>query len=177
MVEILVNRAPFLTLWASVVARSLGYDEEESLTLGKAVAGQTAAAKGVRLGILEERPEAERRAIADRRQDLGAETVLFMGRAIACLRTADGLRALADARPIDPASVKRYLVAKFKEELGPVHEKLTALAVVLPPEELNDRAMDLYMRMRPAVPSGEAGWGRLGRLDTDAIDRLRIQGM
>jgi hypothetical protein len=176
MAEILVNRAPFLVLWASVVAHRLGYDEEEALTLGKAVAGQTAAAKGMRLGILEKRSEPERQAVLDQREALGAGIVQFMDRMIPCLRTAEGLRALADARPIDPASVRRYLASKFKDDLASLQEKLAALAAVFPPDELGDRAMDLYMRMRPNVPAGEAGWGRQGRLDIDAIDRLRAQG-
>jgi hypothetical protein len=33
-----INRAPVLTLWAAVVAQRLGFDEDEALTLGKAVA-------------------------------------------------------------------------------------------------------------------------------------------
>jgi hypothetical protein len=37
-----VNRAPVLTLWASVVAERLGFDHDEALTLGRAVAGLNA---------------------------------------------------------------------------------------------------------------------------------------
>ena len=33
-----INRAPVLTLWAAVVAQRLGFDEDEALSLGKAVA-------------------------------------------------------------------------------------------------------------------------------------------
>jgi hypothetical protein len=43
---ILVNRAPVLTLWASVVAERMGYDQDAALSLGKAVAGIDAQAKG-----------------------------------------------------------------------------------------------------------------------------------
>src|SRR5262245_24241278 len=45
------NRAPVLMLWAAVVAQRLGFDEDEALTLGKALAGLNAQAKGRRLGI------------------------------------------------------------------------------------------------------------------------------
>ena len=49
-----VNRAPVLTLWAAVVAERLGFERDEALTLGCALAGLTAHAYGrVRLGILE----------------------------------------------------------------------------------------------------------------------------
>lgn len=169
-----MNRAPFLTLWASVVARRLGYDPDEALTLGRAVAGQTAAAKGKRLGLLEPRPAAEREALETRREALGAETVCFMGRAIPCLRTAEGLRALAEATPVDPTSVRRYIEAKFKHELSLVEEKLIALAETYTADELDAKAMDLYMRMRPATAGGTAGWGQAGRLDLNVIDGLRV---
>ena len=48
-----INRAPVLTLWAAVVAEALGFAPDEALTLGKAVAGLNAQAKGRRLGILQ----------------------------------------------------------------------------------------------------------------------------
>jgi hypothetical protein len=48
---------PVLTLWAAVVARRLGFAEDEALTLGKAVAGLNAQAKGRRLGIFKPHEE------------------------------------------------------------------------------------------------------------------------
>jgi len=41
-----INRAPVLTLWAAVVAQRLGFNEGEALSLGKALAGLNAQAKG-----------------------------------------------------------------------------------------------------------------------------------
>jgi len=52
-----INRAPVLTLWAAVVAEQLGFERDTALTLGQAVAGLSAYAKGVSLGLLEPRPE------------------------------------------------------------------------------------------------------------------------
>jgi hypothetical protein len=52
-----INRAPVLTLWATVVAQPLGFDEDEALTLGKTVAGLNAQAKGCRLGIFKPHEE------------------------------------------------------------------------------------------------------------------------
>ena len=48
--KIRINRAPVLTLWAAVVAERLGFDRATALTLGQAVAGSSAYAKGVSLG-------------------------------------------------------------------------------------------------------------------------------
>ena len=48
---ILVNRAPVLILWASVVVERMGYDQKPALSLGKAVTGNNAQIKGRSLGI------------------------------------------------------------------------------------------------------------------------------
>jgi type II secretory pathway component PulK len=57
-----INRAPVLTLWAAVVAERLGFDQDEALTLGKAVAGLNAQAKGQRLGIFKPHEETVKKA-------------------------------------------------------------------------------------------------------------------
>ena len=67
-----VNRAPVLTLWAAMVAERLDFEHDEAPTLGRALAGLTAHAKGVRLSIFE--PSAskgvrERRGQAGRGRD------------------------------------------------------------------------------------------------------------
>jgi hypothetical protein len=46
-----VNGAPVMTLWAAVVAKHLGFDEDEALTMGRVVAGLNAYAKGKALGV------------------------------------------------------------------------------------------------------------------------------
>jgi hypothetical protein len=50
-----VNRAPVLTLWASVVAERPCHLPETALTLGRFVAGSSARAKARRLGISDEK--------------------------------------------------------------------------------------------------------------------------
>jgi len=170
--EIKINRAPFLTLWASVVARRLGYGEGEALTLGRAVSGLTAQSKGRRLGIYTPSSEASKQKVRAQREEIGAETVEMMDREIPCVRTPDGLRALSKTSPTDPESVRKYLRGRFKEALSTVEEKLTALAETFEPEELDRVAMDIYMRLRPNVPKGREGWGKTGLLDTVKIDEL-----
>jgi len=157
--EILVNRPPFLTLWASVVARRLGYDADEALTLERAVAGQTTAARGKRLRTLEERSAPDPRELRTRREVLGAETTHFTARTTSCLRTPQGLRALAETTPIDPNSVRRYIESKFMDAPPLAELRLAALAPSAPSEELEACAMDLAMRMCPAVAGGKSGVG------------------
>ena len=63
-----MNRAPVLTVWAVVVAERLGFERGEALTLGRSLAGLTAHAKGVRLGIFEPSAPEE---VRERRQSVG----------------------------------------------------------------------------------------------------------
>jgi len=172
MVEIKINRAPFLTLWAAVVARRLGYGEDEALMLGRAVAGLTAQSKGRRLGIYTPGSDEARARLQEVREEIGAETVEMMGRSIPCLRTQDGLRALSRAAPGDPKSVRAYLAGRFKDDLALIEGKLVELAATFEPEELDRAAMDVYARLRPNVPAGQEGWGKAGVLDTRRIDEL-----
>jgi hypothetical protein len=62
------NLAPVLTLWGTIVAERLGFDREEALTLGKAVAGLNAYSKGKSLGIFKPTPtDVKRKRAASRR--------------------------------------------------------------------------------------------------------------
>jgi hypothetical protein len=172
MAQITVNRAPFLTLWATVVARRLGFREEEALSLAKAFTGLTAQSKAQRLGLSQPRPEFERERVQAEREAKGAEYVEFLDRLIPVIRTEKGLRALSGTSPISPESTRRYLAQKFGENLELVEKKLTELAETFEPMELAGSAMDIYMRIRPKVPEGKAGWGKEGILDLDKIDEL-----
>jgi hypothetical protein len=167
-----VNRAPVLALWAAVVAERLGHDRDAALTLGRAVSGLNAQRKGRRLGIFGP-PESgvpERRRVA--REAKGAFTIELLGREVPAMRTPDGVRALEDARPADPESVRRYLEARFGEAFQPARAAFEALARALPKEELAERAFELYERFRPAVPAGRRGWGAKGVLDLERVRGL-----
>jgi hypothetical protein len=169
--KVTINRAPVLTLWAAVVAERLGFDHAEALTLGKAVAGLNAHAKGVRLGIYEPAPATVRKE----REKLSRGTQLtvsLLHRAVPVAQTPDGLRALAKEKPIKPASVERYLSGKFGPSLEATRRAMANLAGALPPRELAARAYALYEKFRPEIPPGVSGWGAAGVLDLDAIELL-----
>jgi hypothetical protein len=127
--EILMNRVPFRILWASVFAGRLVYDADEALALGCALAGQTAAARGKRLGPFEERSVLDRHDLWIRREALGAETIHFMAPTIRCLHTLQGVRALAETAQIDLNSVRRYVESKPKDALPLVDKRLAARAL------------------------------------------------
>ncbi len=167
-----VNRAPVLTLWAAVVAERLGFDRDEALTFGRAVAGLNAHAKGVRLGLFA--PSAPK-AVAEHRKKLQhGETVHvdLLGRAVPATATPDGLRALSKDEPIAPASVERYLESKFGDSLPDVRSAMERLAASRRRERLAEEAFRLYEQFRPTVPAGLKGWGAAGDLDIAGIVAL-----
>ena len=166
-----VNRAPVLTLWAAVVAERLGFDREEALTLGRAVAGLNAYSKGVSLGLFHPVPQAVRQHRTKLRKGKTL-TVGLLGRAVPVTRTPDGLRALTKDKPDDPTSVTRYLEGKFGEALADVRAAMEQLARSLPPKDLAAQAYGLYEKFRPGVPTGAKGWGAKGAFDLAQLKAL-----
>jgi hypothetical protein len=83
-----INRAPVLTLWAA--AQRLGFNED--VTLGKAVAGLSAQAKGRRLGIFEPHEVMPTKA---REKERGEEFwIEICRRPVPATNTDDGIRAV-----------------------------------------------------------------------------------
>ncbi len=167
-----INRAPVLTLWAAVVAERLGFDRATALSLGQAVAGLSAYAKGVSLGIIEPKPDVVREHSA-KLPEGEALHVGLLGRAVPAVRTPDGLRAVSKGKPGNPARIETYLAAKFGEQLEAAREAMVGLAASYAPAELQQHGFRLYETFRPSVPAGESGWGAKGSLDLDAIRKLQ----
>jgi hypothetical protein len=155
-----VNRAPVLTLWAAVVAERLGFTHDEALTLGRAVAGLNAYSMGVSLGLIHPAPEGvrEQRKKLQKGKTL---TVALLGRAVPVVRTPEGLRALTKDKPDDPASVARYLEAKFGGALTEVRTAMAKLARSFPPKELAAGAMQ-EPSLQAGRESSKVGEGRPG---------------
>lgn len=170
-----VNRAPVVTLWAAVVAERLGFDRDEALTLGRAVAGLNAQAKGQRLGIFQpaEKSAKHERAARKPEEDFLVE---LLGRAVPVRNTAEGIRAVSKGKADNPAAVERYLAGKFKDDLERVRGAMETLAGSYEPKALAERAYDLYTRFRPEVAAGTRGWGQAGVLDLDRIESLAGEG-
>lgn len=167
-----INRAPVLTLWGAVVAERMGYAWEEALTLGKAVAGLNAQAKGRRLGIFGE-PKAPERGGPPKKVGLGEEFwVEVVGRPVPAKRTDEGVRAVVREEPIDPAKVEKYLTSKFGEDFDAARGAMAELAQSFEPEELAELAYSMYETFRPKIAPGQRGWGQKGDLDLEVIRSL-----
>jgi hypothetical protein len=78
-----------------VVAQHLGFNEDEALTLGKAVAGLNAQTKGRRLGNFKPHEEKPKKA---REKEAGERFLIEVcGRPVPALNTDDGIRAVRGA--------------------------------------------------------------------------------
>jgi hypothetical protein len=169
--EIMVNRAPVLTLWGVVVAQRLGFDRNAALSLGKCLAGLNAQSKGRSLGIYG--PPKGMKGRVRKKPGLGEELrVELCGRPLPAVRTKEGVRAVVKDKPIEPESAERYLEAKFGDELESVRKAMSLLARSISAEELKEQAYPLYEKFRPEIPRGAAGWGAKGKLDLRLIRSL-----
>ncbi|HEX5819851.1 MAG TPA: hypothetical protein VFY20_13275 [Gemmatimonadales bacterium] len=164
-----VNRAPVLTLWATVVAERLGHPHEEALSLGRAVAGLNAQSKGRRLGIYEGKDEPARKAPAAKKAATRTRLVEILGRQVPVTTTKQGDRAVLKDAVIEPKGVERYLAQKFGDALDDVTAAMKALAKAYTPRQLGSMAYVLYERFRPEIPAGARGWGAKGPLDVARI--------
>ena len=170
--KIKINRAPVLTLWATIVAERMGYKKDEALTFGKAVAGLNAQSKGRRLGIYEEKSEEEKDQEAKKEKPVKTEIVEILGRGVPAIKTKQGLRAAIKGEEIDAESVEKYLKQKFGEDLEDARAAMEKLAKAYPPKQLEKTAYGLYEKFRPKIPEGTKGWGAKGELDLNYIISL-----
>ena len=170
MTKLTVNRAPVLTLWATVVAERLGHPRSTSLTLGKTIAGKVAFSKAQTIG----RAKRRERDTTPITKPAGEKTKLlaFMGRHCTMIETASGMMALSDGKPISPKEVEHYLEEKFGDCLEETQLAMTDLANSRSPAQLAREAFGLYRKFRPTIPAGSAGWGKDGVLDLDNIKHL-----
>ena len=169
--KIQINRAPVLTLWAAVVAERMGFNHDEALSLGKALAGLNAQSKGRRLGIFKPTPKELKKV---RHGERGEEFwVDLLGRALPAINTDQGVRAVVKSKPIEPGAVERYLESKFGDALPGVRKAMIDLAKAFEPEALAQQAFGFYEQFRPKIPEGVVGWGAKGELDLGRIRKLR----
>jgi hypothetical protein len=98
-----INRAPVLTLWAAVVAERMGFDRDETLSFGRAVAGLKPNQRGV-VWAYSNRTRRRRRSPATAATASGFTSRCAGGRCRPSLpRTGSG-RSAAASRSIPTAS-------------------------------------------------------------------------
>lgn len=153
----------------------MGTPTDTASTLGWYVAGSSARAKARRLGISDEKQDAEEGNARAAELKPKRQTVRLLGRDIPVLAAGDGqLRAEDDGKPASAKSVQGYIARAFGDRLAKARTAMEALAASLPPEELNRVGFRLYERFRPDVPKGAQGWGAKGELRIARITDLAV---
>ena len=168
---IAVNRAPVLTLWGAVVAERLGHERDTALTLGRCLSGLNAQSKGRMIGVFG--PPKGAGGETPSKTGLGEEFwIPLCERSLPAKNTPNGVRAVVEDEPIDPAKVEQYLQKAFGAALPEVRRAMEDLAASYSPEDLAALGYKLYERFRPTIASGKAGWGQKGTLDLALIRSL-----
>jgi hypothetical protein len=165
-----VNRAPVLTLWATVVAEQLGHPPDAALILGRYVCGASARIKARRIGVADEAHEAEERLAQAAALKPDREFVRLLGLDVPVTRADDGtLNVDAGGKPTSARSVRSYLARAFGDRLKEIQLEMEVLAASRPSEELNRIGFRLYEHFRPDVAKGAEGWGAKGILHVNRI--------
>ena len=152
-----------LTLWAAVVAERLGFDWQEALTLGRAVAGLNAYSKGKALGLFEPTPEAVREKRDQLRRQKGAFSIDLLNRKVLAVHTEAGIRALQKDQPTNPASVMDYLERTFGDAFDDARNAMALLAGAHEPQELAAAGYRLYEGRKGLLrPRSDSSDGKRG---------------
>lgn len=193
-----VNRAPVMTAWSTILLERLGFSRPEALSLAHCYVNYTSTMRGISLGII---PAAEKERSVHL---VGPNQPHFqlMRVKIPVMQMQDGsYRAISAGQVIQPDKAFNYMRRSMAQTLSSVFGALTLLAdsfmqplTPSPPwikseageetkseirgegmseygaEYLNSRGYELYAEFRPST-SGE--WGKKGRLWYDKILALR----
>ncbi|KAF9247293.1 hypothetical protein BU15DRAFT_84810 [Melanogaster broomeanus] len=163
-----VNRAPLMTAWATVVAEHLGFEREEALSIGSVYTEMNAVTKGVSLGLIDESRKKEIEPIPGEKQPY----VDLMGRRPLYQTQSSKWRALVGGSPALPSAAFSYISRAFRQTTPHVVGALRLLAASYPPPELNRIGFSLYADFRPTVD----GWGKRGEVPCERILSLRKRG-
>ncbi|KAJ3901220.1 hypothetical protein F5879DRAFT_348171 [Lentinula edodes] len=160
-----VNRAPLMTAWATVVAERMGFQREEALSIASSYTEMNALSKGVSLGIYREGKQKGLEATKGGTQPY----VDLMGRRPLYQIQNNCWRALHNGTPAQPSTAYAYLSRSLRQTMPFIMGALRLLVNSFAPHEINAKAWGLYTQFRPA---GE-GWGERSEVRCTTILALR----
>jgi hypothetical protein len=91
------------------------------------------------------------------------------------VRAPNGLRAVNQGKPGNPAQSEKYIAGKFKDRLENARQAMAELAAAYEPADLYRHGFRLCEQFRPGVPAGESGWGAFGELDLAKVRELVLR--
>ncbi|KAF8238751.1 hypothetical protein L208DRAFT_1240565 [Tricholoma matsutake] len=160
-----VNRAPVMTAWATVVAERIGFRREEALSIASVYTEMNAVTKGVSIGIYQTGKERGMEAMKGGSQPY----VELMGRRPLYRTQTDQWRALSNGSPVQPSTAFSYISRSFRQTTPHIIGALKLLARSFTVQELNGKAWSLYADFRPVVDQ----WGKRSEVKCSAILALR----
>ncbi|KAL0576922.1 hypothetical protein V5O48_005068 [Marasmius crinis-equi] len=163
--SVVINRAPLMTIWATVVAERMGFKREEALSIASVYTEMNAISKGVTLGIFEEGKEKGLDASRGGTQPY----VDFIGRRPLYQTQEEDWRALLKGTPAKPSAAYGYISRSFRQTTPYITGSLRLLANSFTSQEINDKAWSLYIRFRPEVNE----WGK--RSQVKCLDILTLR--
>ncbi|KAG9218957.1 hypothetical protein CCMSSC00406_0001367 [Pleurotus cornucopiae] len=163
--SVVVNRAPVMSAWATVVAERMGFKREEALSIASVYTEMNAISKGVALGVFDKSRANDGSASRNGSQPY----VDFIGRR-SLYETQNGQwRAILNGSPASPGTAFGYISRSFKHLTPFVLGSLQLLAESYSQKEINEKAWGLYAEFRPTVD----GWGQRSVMKCADILALR----
>ncbi|TFK43459.1 hypothetical protein BDQ12DRAFT_731481 [Crucibulum laeve] len=160
-----VNRAPLMTAWATIVAERMNFQREEALSIASVYTEMNAVSKGVSLGCFEKGREMGMEATRTGSQPY----VELMGRR-PLYRTQTGQwRALSNGDPVPPSTAFSYISRSFRQTTPHIIGALRLLAGTYSRNELNKNGWGLYTEFRPTADE----WGARSEVRCSSILALR----
>jgi hypothetical protein len=172
---IFINRAPVLQLWGSAVAHFLYPDLSWAtcLSIGNTISSLCAVAKGRSIGLIKPADNTKKEdSGARKRQEKadGAKVVKVMGFSL----TIKGEAVIVGGKPkpLDEEKMKRKFADEKQYEAVRSAFQDSLQTWTRHEDELNSKAFHMYERFRPAVASGEKGWGQKGKFSIASTIRV-----
>ncbi|KAJ6485137.1 hypothetical protein C8R47DRAFT_1130904 [Mycena vitilis] len=160
-----VNRAPLMTAWSTLVAERLGFQREEALSIATVYTEMNAISKGVSMGIYKH--GTDRAAEASK---VGSQPyVELMGRRPLYQTQNSQWRALSNGTAVQPSTAFSYISRALRQTTPHIIGALRLLVESYTPQEINAKAWGLYAEFRPEVK----GWGERAEVKCETILALR----
>ncbi|KAF7355388.1 Glutamine synthetase [Mycena sanguinolenta] len=162
-----VNRAPLMTAWSTLVAERLGFQREEALSIASVYTEMNAVSKGVSMGIY--KPGTQFQRSLEAAKEGSQPYVELMGRR-PLFKTQDSQwRALSNGTVVHPSTAFAYISRALRQTTPHIIGALRLLVESFTPEEINARGWALYADFRPDVK----GWGERAEVKCETILSLR----
>ncbi|KAF4619664.1 hypothetical protein D9613_005009 [Agrocybe pediades] len=163
-----INRAPVMMAWATLVAERMHFTRDEALSIASVYTEMNAITKGVSLGLYDKDKERGQEAAKGGSQPY----VELMGRRPLYRSQAGQWRALSNGSPVPSGSAFSYISRAFRQRTPHILGAMKLLADSYTPQELNQNAWSLYAEFRPKVNE----WGKRSEIYCKSILALRKQG-